>query len=221
FTSKLYNCCITHNVDDLRGILDSVDEQLITNQYVGAETILHYILKFADDELLSEILDLGCDPWHKNVAGDLPLSDALQIGYAPNVDLLIQNMKETKQQGYVDLTEQSFRYLNILLTSSEAEGNFGDIVDHTKCLQRLLEDDVLLDVNAVDSCGSGVNALQVATVVSNQEAIRMLLAKGAFIGTKRTVNGRVGEGIFTAVLPETLSSAINDCVNVQRSELYS
>ncbi|KAA0192002.1 hypothetical protein HAZT_HAZT009958 [Hyalella azteca] len=222
-TSALYDCCLSRSVEEISKFFHSCnpDEPLCKSQYVGSQTVLCFVVSFVDHEILEEFLEMGYDPWQKNVNGKLPLGEALRLGYYQSVDLLIEWMKKKKSQKYIDLADLSFEYLNLTLVNGETEDSHsGPAVDHTKCLKRILREDVLLDVNALDTRGDGSNALQVAAVVNNQEAMQMLITKGAFIGTKRNVNGRESEGVLTAVLPETLNSAINNCVNVYNNQIF-
>lgn len=212
-TSDFYHLVLTNKSDELSEFFEeNAAETGISNQYVGSENLTHHFAKLNDKHLLQKALELKCDPWRTNVNETLPLRFALEIGSASIVDTLITSMKEVKSQEYIDISENSFEYLNILLTADEeSKGN------HNECLERLLRDDVVLDVNSVNK--DGLTPLQVAAIANNQEAMEMLIANGSFVGTKRTFKN-TSEYTFIALNPNTLENAINDCVRIEKNDLF-
>lgn len=224
--SKIHDALFSKNtILELREFVDNFDnsfENSLRNQYVGSRSLIYTIVSLLDKEFVENFLAIGCDPWQENVDGEMAIELAITEGNLHVLDMLIESMKTTKCQDYIDLRIYSFHYLNIIL--SEAEQNstkdMSNTTDYNKCLSRLLQNDVLLDIDARDK--EGQNALQVAAIVSNQDAMRMLLTKGAYVGIKRKIkDDEEAGGILGAMVPSTLEMAVNDCIHVHQTSKYS
>lgn len=220
--SILNDAIFSDDVPGLHNIFNDIknkDDKILTNHYIGSKGLIFKIVSLFDQDLLQRFLDVGGDPWQLSVNGELPLQLALSHGHLVLVDILIDAMKISKCQQYIDLREYSYQYLSILLLSIETEKTIPHSPDYNGCLSRLLQRDVLLSINAQDVT-TRQNALQIASIVGNQEAMRLLIGKGANISIKREINKEETSGIFGALLPSTLTAAVNDCIDVYPSNKY-
>ena len=215
-SSKLIDSLIAKDTDEMQSFLKTMTDNgdKIANQYLGSQTLLHHIIEFSNAKYIQQFIDLGCSTWLKNIQNELPIQAALESGNVEVVKVLLANMKREQRKLYVDLSEYSFKYLNILITSGKNTG-VSTAIDYTRCLKRILEKDILIDVNQHDDNKS---PLQIASIQNHQEAIKMLLNRGAYIGVKRNKDS---EGIVGAIAYETIDSALNKFVIDHPNKNYS
>ena len=217
--SHLSECIINEDRDEIENIVTRIETQnlKISSQYFGSQTLLHHLVQFTDADIIQKFVELGCNPWMKNIHQELPLQAALFSGDPNIVDVLLTSMKKEQGKTYIDLTEYSFQFLNILITSG-GSSSVKPGSDHTECLRRLLKKDVIIDVNKDKN---GNSPLLVASILNHQEAMKMLLTRGAYIGVKRNLANHDSEGILGAIVHDTVDRALESCVSVRHSKNYS
>lgn len=166
----------------------------LSNRYIGNKTLLYYIVEKFDLKLIDGFIRIGCDPWLANVGdGKIPLHAALSRCDFDVVALILQHMKKRNCINHqLDLKELSFSLLQTFLCSSKAKNK-----SQMKCLERLLKDDILLDVNqfwrvnsrtkkissalttAMVKFAGHLTAFIIATWMDNSAAIQLLQRSGA------------------------------------------
>lgn len=218
-SGKLLNVLIINHPEAIAEILSdgktNRDTFNAANSYMGSKKVLYYVVDRGDECGVKALLGGGADPWSSNRDGELALHRALSRGNYTIVNLLINEMKKNNRNKVVDLRHKSFSLLhkameeNKISRKGSAENN-----DSIKCLRRLFENDVILDVNQKEEGSLNQTALHVAGAMNNQEAMAILLENGAYLGEHRIIGGRDSGTVLNAIMSKTLEKTMDNCIKV-------
>ena len=182
----------------------------VANKFFGSKRILYYIVDECNEEAVSLFLEeLNVDPMKESFDGEFPLHRALARSKYAIVDALIKKMAESEP---VDLSPHSFSLIKKAL-----EVEFGTSREESsRCLERLFHSDVRMDVNQKEEV-SNQTALHFAAALSNQEAIEILMANGAYLGQHHQFDNDDRGTILKALMCKTLRSALDKCISLDTS----
>ncbi|KAA0198797.1 hypothetical protein HAZT_HAZT006381 [Hyalella azteca] len=219
-TAKLLNLLILNQpegiADMFRGVSGSQEVRAAVNCYFGSKKALYYLVDRCSETGVKALLQAGADPWSSNRNGELALHRALARGHVAIVNLLISEMKKNNRNRVVDLRHKSFSLLQKALENNKAaDKTVTESYDPNKCLQRLFENDVLIDVNQKEE-GTVVNqtALHIAGAMNNQEAMAILLEHGAYLGEHRMIGKQDNGTVLKALIAKTLEKTMDNCIKV-------
>ncbi|KAA0184214.1 hypothetical protein HAZT_HAZT008300 [Hyalella azteca] len=221
-TAKLLNLLIDNQsegiADLFSGVSASQEVRAAANCYLGSKKVLCYLVDRCSETGVRALLQAGADPWSTNMNGELALHSALASGHLAIVNLLINEMKKKKNSNRIDLRHKSFSLLQKALKNSRD-------VDKTatksynpnkyKCLNRLFEDDVLIDVSQKEE-GTDMKqtALHIAGKMNNQDAMTILLEHGAFLGEHQMIGEQDNGTVLNALIAKTLEETMDNCIKV-------
>ncbi|KAA0184876.1 hypothetical protein HAZT_HAZT009524 [Hyalella azteca] len=233
-TAKLLNQLIRSTAD--MSLLESIADVFMgvsdaqkaaaANCHIGSKKILYYMVDLCSETGVKSILQAGADPWFSDRNGELALHRALTRGHVAIVNLLINEMKKNNNSKRIDLRQKSFSLLQNVLEYNEALVN--ESCDPKKCLQRLFENDILIDVNQKEK-GAVLNqeveesfinqtALHIAGAVKNQDAMAILLEHGAYLGEHRTIGKKDYGTVLKSLIAKTLEKTMDNCIKVRSIE---
>ena len=187
--------------------------------YIGSLIFLCYAVKnLGSIEIVKLLLDCGAAAKLRTMQDDkLPLHLAIEKGCLETTSLLLSRMVNGK--GKIDLRKDSFSILQAVLKSVElAPVSTTECVNPIACLERLLAEDVLIDVNATDdSLTEGkdhpkITALHIAASINSQEAMKLLIIKGAYLLQPHEADVYDGSYVLSILECETLCEAMNGCI---------
>lgn len=179
------------------------------NCRLGSKSLLFHAVDSSDEDLTRLFLDRGADPWAAEITKVLPIYRAAAKGHAPIFELLLERMK-TNASKKVDLQEHTFHILKKLIENSRRQRGAAPEIDHLKCLERILQNDVVLNLNQTFH---GQTILHEAAAFNNQDMLCELLSKGAFLGAHRKVNETDRGNVLPSLLPNTLERAMDNCIS--------
>lgn len=186
---------------------NSKDSRVAANCRLGSQTLLFRAVDLSNEERVQLLLKAGANPWAFEITKELPIYRAAARGHFPIFELLLEHMKSDKSNK-VDLQEYSFDILQKIVGSRRRKGVSPE-VDHSKCLARLMKDDIIMDFNQSHLDQS---ILHEAAAFNHQEALCALLCKGAFLGARRKINGEDRGNVLDSLLPGTLERAMDGCI---------
>ncbi|KAL7637370.1 UNVERIFIED_CONTAM: hypothetical protein RMT77_012098 [Armadillidium vulgare] len=200
------------HISDLLNGQPQEEANRASNSYIGSQSVLFYVVDKCNSKAVETLLESGADPWKEQLNGELCLHRALSRGKPLVLNLLINSMKSKKKIRQLDFTYQSFELLEKILENQKKNSNVGGEIDHLKCLKRMMEDDIKINIDEKSDKGVTQSILHVAACFNNQEAIRLFIEKGAFVGSRRCVVGEDRGNILSAMKPETLERAMDGCI---------
>ncbi|KAK7071761.1 hypothetical protein SK128_019118, partial [Halocaridina rubra] len=169
------------STDELKDFLKNKDARIAVNYRLGSQTLLFRAVDKGDEELVKYLLATGANSWASEVTGELPIFRAVARSNYKLLDHLINHMKSNKKE--VDLQDYTFTLIQKLMESAKKVKECTPEESQSKCLERLLKSDVLLNLNQERIAGtSKTTPLHVAASFNNQEALSALLSHGAFLG---------------------------------------
>ncbi|KAK7068728.1 hypothetical protein SK128_002806 [Halocaridina rubra] len=209
FTSEFLDMIILgKSTDEIKDFLINKDARIAVNYRLGSQTLLFRAVDKGDEELVKYLLATGANSWASEVTGELPIFRAVARSNYKILDHLINYMKLNNK---VDLQRYTLTLIQKLMESAKKAKDCTPEESQSKCLERLLKSDVLLNLNQVPE--DGKTPLHVAANFNNQETLSALLSHGAFLGARRTVKGKNKGHVLKALHPSTLKSAMDDCIS--------
>ncbi|XP_042869011.1 transient receptor potential channel pyrexia-like isoform X2 [Penaeus japonicus] len=181
------------------------------NCRLGSKSLLFHAVDSNDEELVRLLLEKGANAWAVEITKVLPIYRAAAKGHVPIFELLLESMK-TNASKKLDLKEHSFHILKKLIENSRRLKGAPPDIDHLKCLERLLQNDIILNLNQTFH---GQTILHEAASFNNQDMLCQLLSKGAFLGARRKVNDTDRGIVLPSLLPSTLEDAMDNCISNQ------
>lgn len=215
--ADIYNLLITGKHENLQENLKKLstqDARDVANRYLGSKRIMYYLVDKCNAEGVSILLRFGAKPWSRNMGGELPLHRALARGHHAIVSSLIEHMKKTNMNRKVDIREESYSLIQKALQCRNTQ-KLSEI-DSNKCLRRIFESDVLVNVNQKEK-EDNQTALHVAAAMNNQEAMSILLENGAYLGEHRIIGLQDHGTVLNAIMPKTLHKAMDNCIHTHQS----
>ncbi|XP_047737156.1 serine/threonine-protein phosphatase 6 regulatory ankyrin repeat subunit A-like [Hyalella azteca] len=221
-TAELLNLLICNQsegiADMFSGVCGSQEVRAAANCYLGSKKVICYLVDRCSETGVMALLQAGADPWSSNRNGELALHRALARGHVAIVNLLINEMKEKKNSNRIDLRHKSFTLLQKLLKNNkDADKTATKSYDPNKyeCLNRLFEDDVLIDVNQKEE-GTDMKqtALHIACKMNNQDAMAILLEHGAYLGEHQMIGEQDNGTVLNALMAKTLEKTMDNCIKV-------
>ena len=217
--SQLYDVLISGNDNEkLAEILDSHHEdkiRKIINSWLGSVTILVYVVNRMNTKAMKLLLDAGADPWKYNGSGELPIHFALARGHTDSLNILLKAMHGVSNPAQpLDFRNISFSLFEKLFENERKTDKLEEGVNRSKCLQRLFNNDVLINSNhAKLSKKTNKTVLHLSAHFNNQEAIRLLIENGAYLGARqRIINSDEGT-VIDAIHAQTLETAMDKCIS--------
>ncbi|XP_064122020.1 uncharacterized protein LOC135226418 isoform X2 [Macrobrachium nipponense] len=181
------------------------------NGRLGSQTLLFRAVDSTNEPLVEALLKAGANTWAFEITNELPIHRSAARGHFGILDHVINYMKPDKRP--VDLQDYTFSIIQKLMESSKKQKVCDPEISYSKCLERLLQPDVLLNFNqTLDEATSQTTPLHIAASFNNQEAISQLLCHGAFLGARRIVMGKDYGHVLGALLPSTLQHAMDGCI---------
>ena len=221
--AKIINSMISHNSIRLQKELTEIQARkiptYIKDYYIGSQDSLTYAVKYHSVEVIELLLKFDASQEHKTRLGKLPLNHAIARGSVEITSLLLKQM--TDQSGKVDLTDESF---SILQEALRAVGHASVYMDNSddsmQCLERLLADDVIIDVNAKDESDPVdrekekvvTTPLHIAASINSQEAMKLLIMNGAYLLEPRTSEDHTKGFALSLLECDTLCDAMDGCI---------
>ncbi|XP_042227245.1 transient receptor potential channel pyrexia-like [Homarus americanus] len=198
---------LTKSAEDARG---AEYVRAIVNDRLGNQTLLFYAIDNSNESLVKTLIEFGAHARALEITHELPIHRAAALGHLPIFNLIIDRMKGGNKS--VDLREYTVSVVQKLMESSKRKKGPSRDISHLDCLRRLMEDDVLLNV---DQEWMGQTVLHVAAYFKNQEAISKFLHMGSFLGARQTMPGKNQGNILDSLLPATLERAMDGCITHQ------
>ncbi|XP_076040161.1 transient receptor potential cation channel protein painless-like isoform X2 [Oratosquilla oratoria] len=178
----------------------------IVNGWLGSKPLLHRAVDTGSPKMVQLLLHHGAEAKMEDLHGQMPIHRAAYMGNREILVSLIEDMKGGSPK--LNLKSSSAVILSQLLKGYKKKTSHQQGVDHLACLKRLLESDIVIDVNSRTEDGYAM--IHIAAALNNQEAICCLLRKGAFLGAKRQC--MKGSTILTALMPATFHRAMDGCI---------
>lgn len=197
------------NIDDVKAFLRNQspkDAHAAVNCRLGKQTLLFYAINISNEALVEVLINYGAKPRVLEVTNELPIHRAASRGHWSIFNLIINHMKINDRP--VDLKDYTVSIIQKLMESNKKKDTSPEI-NHSKCLQRLMQDDVILNLNQE---WMGQTALHVAASFNNQEAMSEFLSRGAFLGAHQTTVAHDHNNILDSLLPATLERAMDGCI---------
>ncbi|XP_068240435.1 transient receptor potential channel pyrexia-like isoform X2 [Palaemon carinicauda] len=202
------------DIEDIREFLrkkSPEEARLAANGRLGSQTLLFRSVDSSNEPLVEALLKAGANTWAFEITSELPIHRAAARGHFGIMDHIITYMKPDRRP--VDLQEYTFSIIQKLMENSKKQKEYIPEINHSKCFERLLKPDVLLNFNQTLEKGSSqTTPLHIAASFNNQEASSQLLSHGAFLGSRRVVMGKDYGNILGALLPSTLQHAMDRCI---------
>ncbi|XP_042215207.1 uncharacterized protein LOC121861485 isoform X2 [Homarus americanus] len=186
------------------------DARAAVNSRLGKQTLLFYAANISNESLIKTLIEAGANAWAFEITHELPIHRAAARGHLSIFNRIIDHMKGDKRS--VDLREYTVSIVQKLMENSKKQKVPSPDISHLDCLRRLMQDDVLLNVNQE---WMGKTVLHVAASFNNQEAMSVLLCKGSFLGARQTIAGKTQGIILESILPATLERAMDGCITHQ------
>lgn len=205
-------------VEQILGGVDEEEDTKLSNSYFGKRPLLFFAVKDSDLQTVEVLLNAGADSWKKDLSGETCLHKALSRGNPEILDCIIVNMKEKKNLGRhdkINMWDESFSLLQNILENHRKDIVPKPDVDHMKCLNIFLKN-FKIDVNACETGNITQSILHLAASFNNQEAAKLLLERGAFLGSRKIVFDEDRGNVLKALRPETLERAMNGCITTQQ-----
>nr|XP_045591985.1 transient receptor potential channel pyrexia-like isoform X2 [Procambarus clarkii] len=196
--------------EDIKIFLENQSDEerhAAANCRFGQQTLLFRAVDLKNEDLVQVLIKFGANPWALGARNELPIHRAASRGHVSIFNHIIDKMKGGTKP--VDFQDYTFSIIQKLMESDKKQKNIHPDISHSKCLQRLMQDDVILNINQEYM---GQTALHVAASFNNQEAMSELLCKGAFLGAHSTLPGNHHSSILDSLLPATLERAMNGCI---------
>lgn len=201
----------------LKGLEEDEAENL-SNSYLGKRPLLFFAVKDADLQTVNSLLNAGADSWRKDLSGKMCLHKALSRGNPEILKCIIDNMKEKKNLGRrdkINMWDESYNLLQNILENHQKDLVPKPDVDHMKCLKIFLKE-VKANVNSGITGDINQSILHLAASFNNQEAAKMLLEKGAYLGSKKFVFQNDRGTVLKVLRPDTLEKAMDGCITHQQ-----
>ncbi|XP_018017020.1 CARD- and ANK-domain containing inflammasome adapter protein-like, partial [Hyalella azteca] len=222
-TAKLLNLLVGDQsegiADMFSGVSATQEVRAAANCYLGSKKVLHYLVDRCSETGVRALLLAGADPWSTSRKGELALHSALAHGDLAIANLLINEMKTKKNSNRIDLRHKSFSLLQKALENNiDIDKTATKCYNSNKyeCLNRLFEDDVLIDVNQKDERPDiNQTALHIAGAMNNQDAMTILLEHGAYLGERRMIGKQNMGTVLNALMAKTLEKTMDNCIKVQ------
>ena len=183
----------------------------IVNSYLGSKTLLIHEVDRMSKRGVAMLLEKGADPWKTCSGGEMPIHRALARGHNEILEIILKYMKHKNS---LDLKPMSFGLFSQLFENHKKTEQEINGVNRSKCLHRLFHKDVEIDVNDQrESKKNKENVLHVAASFGNQEALRLLLENGAFLGARRRIYNTDYGTILEAINFQTLEGAMDNLIS--------
>lgn len=149
-------------------------------RFIGTKSLLFHLVEILELDDISDALRFGSDPWIRNTNDNkLPLEAALSRGNLPVVHLLLQTMKKRQNiSNKIDIVKHSSSLLRSLICNYSSIENQTRVYNRLGCLKRLLEPDVIIDVNKSNEKNAQMTPLDMAISMKWNDAISLLSDSG-------------------------------------------
>ncbi|KAK8732563.1 hypothetical protein OTU49_006822 [Cherax quadricarinatus] len=198
------------NINEVKTFLENLsseDALAAVNCRLGKQTLLFYAIDKRKEDLVKVLTEFKAKPWVLEITNELPIHRAASRGHWSIFNLVINHMKVDDKP--VDLKDYTVSIIQKLMESNKKKKGTPPEISHSKCLQRLMQDDVILNLNQE---WMGQTALHVAASFNNQEAMREFLCKGAFLGARQTLVAHDHSNVLDSLLPATLEKTMDGCI---------
>lgn len=127
------------------------NKTLINNwqdRFVGNAYVLFYLVENFDQEVVETFLTFGGDAWKRNQYDELALNVALENGFFRTVQVLLVSMKAADGSTFTKRLSHNDDLCKSILTNMQNKRKPIN-VNYNKCMEILLENGVIPDLNTV------------------------------------------------------------------------
>ena len=179
--SKLYEAIILSDKIEVVRLYQKIysrDPNSLMDRHIGVQPLLHHLVQYLEVDHILDLLNAGADPWVINkVTGAFALHAALARGHLPIVHSLIEKMKQTSSANILNLSKHTFSLLQKVICNYKLTSNAQDL-NYERCLKRILEQDILLNYDAVNEMYGFLTPLTLAQLVEFKKGVKLLKDHG-------------------------------------------